>query len=490
VTNETHHQTRAGGSLAARFARGALYLSAANWSAFALSFVLNLAIARVLGPDAFGPYALAYGLNEALAIVGAFSTHLALVQTREESRTLYDTATALSAALGLCAMLASLGLAGYALRSHSAEVAWFIVTLGLVRILNLLIVVPFAKLERSFHFGAQAVVGLVANNVPNLCALGMAYAGLGAWSLVLRDLLLALLSLLLVVTFSGYRPRPRIERGAARHLIAVAQPFFAVNAFDLLLERVDRVALAAAFPARVVGLYHQARTIATAGMLAARPVFQLSFNLYSRVQDDRVRLARAHQIVNYWVARGGIALATVWLISPDEATRLLLGESWSAASAVLRPLAIYSALLPIAMSANQLLMARGAGRLAVRVRIAQAVVYLPGVVAASVLGSVSGVVAAASASTIAGIALADHYNRMALETRLLAALAAPAVACAATWAGFALLAHHAIIPAIPWPCRPLLPPFVFALLLLLVERRALIDQIAFLLSSMVTRRAD
>jgi PST family polysaccharide transporter len=466
------------------FARGAIYLGAGQWLTFLINLALNLAVARVLGPDAFGPYAIAYALNELLVVLGAVSLNLALLRSREESQSLYDTATAASAALAVVSMAASLGLAAFAARRHSADVAWFVAVLGVGRIASLLVVVPAAKLERSLRYGALAAIGLVSSTVPNLCALGFAAFGLGAWSLVLRDLLLAVIGLGLSAVLSGYRFRFRVERAATRQLTELSMPLLAAQGLDLLLERVDRLALATAFAPRVVGLYHQARFVSMAGIQAARPVFQLSFNLYTRTQGDLGRIARAHQLVNYCLARGAAALAAVWLVFPEEAIRLLLGETWLPASPILRALAIYATLLPLSMNAKGLLLARGEGLATVRVRLAQAVVFLPGVGAAAAAGSVTAVVAAITVATALGLGLANHYNARALDTRLRSALAAPALACAATWAGFALLARVGLAAEIPWPCRPFLPSLAFALLLLLLERRTLIGEIGYLIRAL------
>ena len=470
------------GSLGPGFARGALYLGAGHGIGFALNLVLNLAIARVLGPDAFGPYALASALNAMLAILETFSMYFALIRSREESQGLYDSATALSAALGLVGMIASLGIAAFAARHDSIEIATFIVVLSVARMLGLLQVVASAKLERSLRYGALASVGLVSSTIPNLCALGLSWWGMGAWSLVLRDLLLAALGWGLTALSSGYRFRFRVERAAVGRLVRLARPLFAAQSLDVLLESVDRLVLAVAFGPRVVGLYFQAHQVALAGVQAARPVFQLSFNLYARTQGDREQLARAHQLVQYCLARGAAAVATAWLIFPDESIRLLLGPTWLPASSMLRWLAIYAALYPISLSSKQLLLALGEGLSTVRVRLAQALAFLPGVGAAVAVGSVAGVVAAVTAATVVGFALANHYNARVIETRLRKALLAPLLAGAATWAGFALLAG--VAAELPWQCRPFLAPLVFAILLLCVERRTLIREIGFLLRSL------
>jgi PST family polysaccharide transporter len=227
----------------------------------------------------------------------------------------------------------------------------------------------------------------------------------------------------------------------------------------------------------VVGLYHQARGLALSGSQAARPLLQLSFNLYARAQDDPERLARAHRVVNYALARGSGAIAAIWLVFPEETVRLLLGEAWLPAAAMLRWLALYGVLFPLSMSAKQLLLARGEAIATVRVRLAQALVFLPGVALAAANGSVAGVVVALTGASALGLALANHANARSLETRLRSALAAPLLAAAATWLGFDVLARAGLAAAIPWPLRPLLASLAFGLLLLLVERRTLVAEL-------------
>src|SRR5262245_32697872 len=93
--------------LGSRFLKGTFQVGGANWAAYALNFALSLALARLLGPEAFGFYAFVFAGNELLNIVTAFSVQLAVLQSREESQDLYDAALALSAALGGAALLAA-----------------------------------------------------------------------------------------------------------------------------------------------------------------------------------------------------------------------------------------------------------------------------------------------------------------------------------------------------------------------------------------------
>ena len=86
-----------------RFLRGSVALTAGSWFSSFISLGLNLMLARLLGPSAFGVYAFVFAVNEFISIVSAFGIPMAVLQARDESDELYDTAYAMSAALGTIA---------------------------------------------------------------------------------------------------------------------------------------------------------------------------------------------------------------------------------------------------------------------------------------------------------------------------------------------------------------------------------------------------
>jgi O-antigen/teichoic acid export membrane protein len=59
-----------------RFLRGSVALSAGSWFSSFINFGLNLMLARLLGPSAFGLYAFVFAINEFISIVAAFGIPL------------------------------------------------------------------------------------------------------------------------------------------------------------------------------------------------------------------------------------------------------------------------------------------------------------------------------------------------------------------------------------------------------------------------------
>ncbi len=466
-------------TLSQRFLSGAAYLTAGNWFTFAFNFGVNIALARILGPAAFGLYAFVVAVNEFINIIQGFSFGHALVQSRDESDRLYDTAYAASAGLGLVGLVAAAATAPLlALRVH--EAAWFILILGVGRALIIQSWVPLARLERSLRYRPFTAIGVVSTAVPNLCALGMAWWGLGVWSLVLRDLLGALLMFLLASLWSRYRFRFQVKRDALSQILSFSRPMFLARALDTAFERADRLTIGLFFGDLTLGLYHQGRYLAEMGLVAARPINQLTFNLYSRLQDDLQRLRRSYGIVNYFLSRLSMAGGVVLITFPEETIRLLLGDAWLGTAPILRVLGGFGVVQPIVANLKWLLFARGKPHRNIQIRLVQAAVFLPGVALSVFLASVSGIALALVASAVTGLVLALRYSRDVVRGMLGRLLVTPLIAGALTIAASLAAARMEALEALPYFVWPFLPPAIFLGIILAIEGRTLLLEFSYL----------
>ena len=141
-----------------------------------LNFAIQIAIARMLGPEEFGLYAFVLAINSFVAIVGAFSLGFALIQAREESQELYDTAFILSAGLGLIVLLVSLGIAPLLWIHRSPRAAYFLLVMALAQVFFLVAAIPNARMERALKYGPLTIISMTTSTTPNLVALGMVWA--------------------------------------------------------------------------------------------------------------------------------------------------------------------------------------------------------------------------------------------------------------------------------------------------------------------------
>ena len=462
------------------FLRGSAFLGSANWFSSLINFALSLLLARLLGPSIFGLYAFAFAINEFVNLVAAFGINTAVLQSREESQEIYDSAYLLSALLGGAGLVIAGILAPIVGAEHSPEAGWLLLGFGVFRIFTMLAQLHTVRMERQLRYGALAVIGLATSNLPSLAAVAAAYAGFGVWSLLLRDGLTAGIVFTATLFASGYRVRGNFRRETLSQLIKFSTALFASRAVEVGLARVDRLVVSSFAGDRGLGLYHQAMTLSETGITVLRPIFRVTLNLFARVQDDTRRLARSYELSTFVISRLSVAGGLVLFLAPDQTIQLLLGREWMGASPMLHWLGIYGALLPIDGNMKQLLIARGRLATLTKIRLVQLVVLAAGLATAAYFGSITGVVATTVSVWALGTLLGLLANFRVGGNTTLRVFVSPLLA--ALGAGLALqgITQVGWLHALPYWSVLFLLPITYALLLALFEARTLRSEYRYL----------
>jgi O-antigen/teichoic acid export membrane protein len=435
-------------------------------------------------------YAFVAVVNELLNVVSAFSLGHALLQAREESDRLNETAYGLSALLGVVSLIAALLVAPVLAIYRSPEAGWFVVILAVTRIPWIMAGVPTALMERSLQYGRFAVLSLATGNIPNFCALGLAWMGAGPWSLLARDVLLYLISFGLTRHWSPKRLRIRIRREETEQLLRFARPMFVSRSLDMVTQRFDRLAIGFLFGDTTLGLYHQARYVSEIGTLAVRPIQQLCYNLYCRLQGQRAPLVRACGIVNYFLVRVSYAAAVLFIAFPEEIIRVLLGEAWIESSDFLRCLGFYAALLPLLDNLQWLLYASGRMQENIRLRLIQIPVLLLVFLASALTGNPVVMALAVVLSAAASTLMAGWYTREILRGTIAWIIGIPSVAFLGTLGICLALREWGVLQPVPAILMPAIPPVLFVALLLLLERAEIFRQLGYLRRQLAARPAQ
>jgi O-antigen/teichoic acid export membrane protein len=470
----------AGAVTGRQFLVGTALLGAGNSLSSAVNLAIGIALARILGPEEFGLFAFVVGINELLGIVGAFSLGSALIQAREESQALYDTAFAMCAGLGFAMIAIGLALAPVLDAHRGPEAATFLIVLVTSSWFRLVAQVPRAKLERTLRYDVMTRNAVVSSSVPNFVALGLAYSGIGAWALVWRDVLVSLLTFALESISSRYRFQRRIGRIEFRQLMDFAKPMFVARGIDILVERVDRVAVGSFLGNAAAGLLDRARFLADIGLYVMRPVERACLNLLSRVQDDHVRSSRAYSLVNFFLVRMMFAGAIVLLLVPEQTLQFVLGDEWTAAAPALRWLAVHAAIYPVYSMVKILAITRNCvGRVA-RISAVQAVVLIPGTLTAAYLGSFTAVAAVVALTTCLGALLGVMWTRDLVTVSYRSLFTAPLISAAVTACLLFGAIAQGVTAGLPSFVLPLSVGACFVVSLAVLEGRQLLTEFSYL----------
>lgn len=352
-------------------------LSALKWNylgvgaRIASQLVVQVALARLLGPDTLGLFAMAILIVNVGSILAEMGLGSALIQkdtiTEQDIRSAFShTAIAgILVALGVMAIAPS--LSAFFADSRVTEVLW---GMAPVLVLQSIAVTPMALLKRDLAFKAVQLIQISAYLIGFLAVgVGTALLGAGIWSLVAAWTAQALATAILLFISRRHSMRPLFAAGHWK-LHGFAFRVLAINIANWTIENVDNLLVGKLFGAQPLGLYsvsyNLVRTPANHLVTSLQAVL---FPATSRAQNNPDALHRAYLTT---VSAVGLVALPVFLgiaVAADTAVLALFGDRWAGASAVLSPLAIAMALHALMAVAGPVLWGHGRPGLEFKVQI-------------------------------------------------------------------------------------------------------------------------
>ena len=195
---------------AGRLAGGAAWSAAGKAFQFIVGLAALMLVARWVGPEAYGVFALSWvvvGLAD-IAVSAAPSDTLAQRQVLRAGHCNATFVGAMALSLVAWALIATGAdtIAGWL--GGGAALAAIIPLRAATLPMNAVAAVPTALLMREQRFKAIAAAGAVAGVLASLTGIAAALAGAGIWSLVAMELVRQFVSAVLIFRFARWRPGP------------------------------------------------------------------------------------------------------------------------------------------------------------------------------------------------------------------------------------------------------------------------------------------
>lgn len=322
-------------------------VAAVRWSvvASAARFVLQLGaqvlLARMLGPEVFGLFAIGLVLLTFANFVSGFGFSWSLLQRqdlREADIRFAWTWQLLAGLLAAGAMfLLAPWLAGL-FKTPSAEpvIRW----LSLACLCQAAAAPATYLLQRDLNFRAVGLIQVGSYAAGYLLVgLPLAWLGAGVNALVAAWLVQAGVALGASYALRPHALRPLFWYDSAAHVMRTGRAVFFTNLVNWALSSLDRLLIARLLSTASLGLYNVAYNLATVPntllLGALQPAFMAAG---ARLQDERARLAAAYrQMLATLLVLAVPAFAGLAMLAPDL-VHLLYGAAWHGAGGVLRVL--------------------------------------------------------------------------------------------------------------------------------------------------------
>nr|WP_260173280.1 oligosaccharide flippase family protein [Nocardioides albus] len=303
-------------------------------------------MARLLGPEEFGTYAVAFVALMAILSFNELGVSLAIVRWQEDPAEIAPTVTTISLGMSAVLTVAAMVAAPWFTSAMGApEATGLVRLLSLCVLINGLVATPAALMQRMFRQGQRMVVDQVNVWVGAVVSVVLAALGMGALSLAVGRLAGAAVSAVLFLRYSPLPYRLGLDRRYVNGLLAFGLPLAGASVVVFLVGFLDQLIVGRLLGAVMLGYYVLATNLASWPItLFSQPMRSVAPALFARLQHDALRTREAFGRVLRLLA--GIALpacAAIAATAPDL-VRFVYGAEWAPAGEVLHWLAMFAAL--------------------------------------------------------------------------------------------------------------------------------------------------
>lgn len=333
------------------------------WSAIdslgtqAMSLVISLTLANILGPNVFGLVAM---LSMFMAIANVFiNSGFSSALIRKTDRNEADFATTFYFSLIVsivCYFLLFICAPYIALFYQQPELTLLTRLIALSLIIYTFSAIPTVKLTVNLNFKTQAKCKLVALVISGTVAIVLAYFDYGVWAIVAQQLTLAVTNVLMLNLLIPWWPKQKFSNESFNELFGFGSKLLLSGLLDTIYSNVYGLIIGKQFSASQLGLFNQADKLSKLPAMTLTGVIQkVTYPMLSAMQYDTKKLDATYLLTLQFAAfiifpvMFGICIISKPLIA------ILLGPQWQESAEFISIMTMAMVIYPIhAINLNML----------------------------------------------------------------------------------------------------------------------------------------
>jgi PST family polysaccharide transporter len=346
-----------------------------------LSIVTSFAVARIVGPAELGIGAAVVAVHVIMWVMVNALFADSVVQRSAINERLLSSAFWASVAMGCVAMLIQ-GASGWGLAAMLGDQR--LVPMALVLAVPLPLVgaagVIQGLLTRERAYRGLALRTLIGQGLGTAVGVSAAFAGAGAWSIVIQQAVTTTCGALALLIGRRWRPARCLDWEALRSLLTVGIPLTVSTLLLIARYRLFAVLIGGTAGATALGQVHIAfRLVDTVRELAFAALWRLILPQMSEHQHDRPAMLA---LVDHWLRRSMVVilpLCAILGIGLTQVVDVLMGPNWAASGQAAVPLVALMAWSALSFPSGVALVAVGQARFTLYANLASLIASSAGV---------------------------------------------------------------------------------------------------------------
>lgn len=276
--------------------KGVAWSAVEKFSTGGVLFLANIILARLLTPKDFGLLAVITIFVQIAQtfIDSGFSN--ALIQKKDRNQIDYSTVfyfnLAISILLYIILYFCSPLIAHFFDNSQLTSLTRVV---GLNFVIGALVSVHKTRLTVQLQFKQQSLITLTSSIVAAVVSIFLAYKGIGVWALVALTLInISLQTILFYITIK-WHPSLVFSTAAFKRLFSYSSKLLGASLIHLLYRNIYPIVIGKKFSPTELGYFNRADTMAMyPSTLISGVITRVAFPIFSRIQDDNLRLRNAY----------------------------------------------------------------------------------------------------------------------------------------------------------------------------------------------------
>jgi O-antigen/teichoic acid export membrane protein len=371
-------------------------------------------LARLLTPHDYGLAAMVLVFSSLVIIFSDLALGAALVQRKELHERDRSTVFWTSTAVGFAFMLVGIAMSGPVASFYGeSEVQPLLAALSVGFLVTSLGTTQTALLNREMDFRSLELRLMAGTLAGAAVGIALALGGYGAWAIIGQQLANAVASTVLLWTLSPWHPRFMFSMDSLRDLSNFSLKVFGTRLVFYLNRNADNLLIGRFLGPAALGAYAVAYNVMLAPIQRiTSPLVEVLFPAFSRIQDERERIAslwlRATRVVGTITIPGMVGLV---LVAP-EFVSVVLGDRWDAAVPVIQILAVVGLMQSLQGMNSGILQACDRAGVLLRCAILTVILSL----IAFAVGMEWGIVGVAAAYAVASCIAEPYYAWQTMRT--------------------------------------------------------------------------
>ena len=321
---------------------GMLWSAVQKFGTMGISFISNIVLARLLSPNDYG----CIGLLAIFIVVaetfinGGFGA--ALIQKKNPTKEDYSTVFYWNIIVAILLYAILFCLAPYVAHFYKIPLLSSVLRVqSVILLIHALSIVQLNLLRKQLKFRKLSIIQIGATTFSVIVAIILAYQDCGVWTLVIQQLLAALVVTLSLWMTTEWKPIICFSMQSFKSLFGYGSFLLLSNILNDICDNLQGLIIGRKFSAIDMGFYTQARKLETIPTTSISQVVNLvAFPVYSRFQDDKEKL---HNIVRKSLRMMNflnLPLMILLIVIAEDLIVLLFSDKWTESIPYFRVLCI------------------------------------------------------------------------------------------------------------------------------------------------------